>query len=180
MRITRENTTGLIIDIQERLFPVMNNKETLLKNSKILVKGLQVLGISTVFTQQYTSGLGKTLDEISSLAPGFAYFEKSDFSSYNVPEYQLFLEQQNCENVIIAGIESHVCVLQTAVDLKQSGYNSIVVTDCTDSRTNATKQLAMERFRHEGIMMTSYESILFELTASAKAAEFKTISKLIK
>ena len=180
MRITRENTSGLIIDIQERLFPVMNNKETLLENSKVLIKGLQVLGISTVFTQQYTNGLGKTLEEISSLVPGFTYYEKSDFSCYDVPEYQLFLEQKNCENIIIAGIESHVCVLQTAVDLKQAGYNPIVVMDCTDSRTEANKQLAMERFRHEDIMMTSYESILFELTASAKAAEFKTISKLIK
>jgi nicotinamidase-related amidase len=180
MRITRENTTGLIIDIQERLFPAMNNKETLLKNAKVLVKGLQVLGISTVFTQQYTRGLGKTLDEISSLVPGFTYFEKSNFSSFDVPEYQLFLEQNSCENVIIAGIESHVCVLQTAVDLKHAGYNPIVVMDCTDSRTEANKQLAMERFRSEGILMTSYESILFELTASAKAPEFKTISNLIK
>lgn len=180
MRISRENTTGLIIDIQERLFPVMENKETFLKNAQILVKGLQVLGISTVFTQQYTRGLGKTLDEISSLVPGFTYFEKSNFSSYDVPEYQLFLEQKNYENVIVAGIESHVCVLQTAVDLKHAGYNPIVVMDCTDSRTEANKQLAMERFRHEGIMMTSYESILFELTATAKAPEFKTISNLIK
>ena len=180
MRITRENTTGLIIDIQERLFPVMNNKEILLENSKILIQGLQVLDISMIFTQQYTRGLGETLTEISSLIPDFSYLEKSDFSSYEVPGYQLFLEQKNCENVIIAGIESHVCVLQTAVDLKQTGYNPIVVMDCTASRTEANKQLAIERFRHEGIMMTSYESILFELTASAKSPEFKAVSKLIK
>jgi nicotinamidase-related amidase len=180
MRITRENTTGLIIDIQERLFPAMNHGEALLRNVQTLVKGLQVLDISTVFTQQYTRGLGKTLDEISSLVPGFSFFEKSDFSSYDVPEYQLFLEQKNFENVILAGIESHVCVLQTAVDLKNAGYNPIVVMDCTDSRTEANKQLAMERFRHEEIMMTSYESLLFELTATAKAPEFKTISNLIK
>jgi nicotinamidase-related amidase len=180
MRITRENTTALLIDIQERLFPAMHDTETLLKNSQILVKGMQVLGISTVFTQQYTRGLGKTLEELSSLVPGFTYFEKSNFSSYDVPEYQLFLEQKNYENIIIAGIESHVCVLQTAVDLKQAGYNPVVVMDCTDSRTVGNKQLAMERLRHEGIMMTSYESILFELTETAKAPEFKTISNLIK
>ena len=84
------------------------------------------------------------------------------------------------QNVIICGIESHVCVLQTAIDLKEAGYTPVVVMDCVSSRSFDNVDLAMERFRHEGIMMTSFESILFELTRSASAAEFKEISKLVK
>ncbi len=83
-------------------------------------------------------------------------------------------------NVIICGIEAHVCVLQTAIDLKESGYNPVVVFDCVSSRTFDNVDLAAERFRNEGVMMTSMESILFELTRSADAPEFKEISKLVK
>ena len=84
------------------------------------------------------------------------------------------------KNIIICGIESHVCVLQTAVDLKEAGYNPVVVIDCVSSRTKESFEIAKERFRHEGILMTSYESVLFELTRSSAALEFKAISNLVK
>lgn len=90
------------------------------------------------------------------------------------------LEEKGAKNILIAGIESHVCVLQTAIDLKAAGYNPIIVFDCVSSRTKESKKLALERFRYEGIMVTSYESALFELLRGAKAPEFKTISKLVK
>jgi nicotinamidase-related amidase len=90
------------------------------------------------------------------------------------------LKVLEAKNIIICGIESHVCVLQTAVDLKKEGFNPIVVMDCVSSRTKENIEMAKERFRHEGIMMTSYESILFELTRSSVAPEFKAISKLVK
>lgn len=180
MRISKENTSALVIDIQERLFPVMAEKEVLLKNAKILVEGLQALNIPTAFTQQYSKGLGETLETVASLVPEFSFIEKADFSCYDAPDYLSFIDENKSKNIIICGIESHVCVLQTAVDLKEAGYNPIVVIDCVSSRTEANKALAIERFRQEGIMMTSYESILFELTRSAKAPEFRTISKLVK
>jgi nicotinamidase-related amidase len=90
------------------------------------------------------------------------------------------LNETGTRNIIICGIESHVCVLQTAVDLKESGFNPIVVMDCVSSRTKENIEMAKERFRYEGIMMTSYESILFELTSSSAAPEFKTVSTLVK
>lgn len=180
MRITKENTVGLIVDMQERLFPVMNEKETLLKNCQILIEGLGVLGIPLVVSQQYTKGLGETLPEIQSLIHDFEYIEKKDFSCWDTPEIAEILNELGAQNIIICGIESHVCVLQTAVDLKAAGMNPIVVVDCISSRSKANYELAKERFRAEGILMTSYESILFELTRSAGAPEFRAISKLVK
>ncbi len=180
MRITKENTTGLIIDIQERLFPVMYEKEKLLKNCQILISGLKELSVPIVVSQQYTKGLGETLPEIKSLIPDFDFSEKRDFSCCDEQALMDKLKEVRAQNVIICGIESHVCVLQTAIDLKDVGLNPVVVMDCVSSRTKENIELAKERLRFEGIMMTSYESILFELTRSSGAPEFRTISKLVK
>ncbi|SHI47834.1 Nicotinamidase-related amidase [Tangfeifania diversioriginum] len=180
MRITKENTTGLIIDIQERLFPVMWKKEKLLKNTTMLVSGLNELGIPLVATQQYTKGLGETLQEIKTAVPEFEYIEKRDFSCCDEPSVLEKLNLSGTQHVIICGIESHVCVLQTAIDLKEAGMNPVVVMDCVSSRSPESIKLAKERFRFEGIMMTSAESILFELTRSSAAPEFRAISKLVK
>ncbi len=180
MRVTRENTIGLIIDIQERLFPVMHEKENLLQNCQILIQGLNELSVPLLVTQQYTRGLGATLPEISKLIPGFKSIEKTTFSCYDVPEVREEIKDKSAQNIILFGIESHVCVLQTAVDLKEAGFNPVVVMDAVSSRTTQNIELAKERYRHEKIMMTSYESLLFELTRTAGTAEFKTISKLVK
>jgi len=180
MRITKQNTVGLIIDIQDRLFPVMFEKEKFLNSCRILIHGLAELQIPLLVTQQYTKGLGETHPEIKSLIPEFNFVEKREFSCCDEPNVLDKLKRLNTKNVILCGIESHVCVLQTAVDLKDAGLNPIVVMDCVSSRTIENIELAKERFRFEGIMMTSYESILFELTRSSGANEFRTISKLVK
>lgn len=180
MRITTENTIGLIIDIQERLFPAMFEKEVLLKNCLTLLQGLAELNIPQIVTQQYTKGLGDTLSEIKTAIPNFDYIEKRSFSCCDEQLVAEKLKALNASNIIICGIESHVCVLQTAVDLKDAGLNPIVVMDCVSSRTKENIELAKERFRFEGIMMVSYESILFELTRSSAVPAFRAISKLVK
>jgi nicotinamidase-related amidase len=180
MRILRENSIGLVIDIQERLVPAMEENEVLVENCKKLIEGLQILGVPMLVTQQYTKGLGETIEDVKALFPDFQYIEKKDFSCYDEPVFAEKLALSGAKNVIICGIESHVCVLQTAVDLKVAGYTPVVVSDCVSSRSFDNLDLAAERFRHEGIMMTSFESILFELTRSAGAPGFKEISKLVK
>lgn len=180
MRITKENTIGLVIDIQERLFPVMWENEVFLNNCKILISGIAELKLPLVTTQQYTKGLGETLSEIKSVINDFSFIEKRDFSCCDEPVFSEKLKELGVKNIIICGIESHVCVLQTAVDLKSLGLNPVVVMDCVSSRTKENIELAKERFRHEKIMMASYESILFELTRSSGAEEFRAISKLVK
>lgn len=180
MRITKENTIGLIIDIQERLFPAMFEKESLLKNTLVLIQGLKVLQIPLIVTQQYSKGLGETIQGIKSVIPDFGFIEKRSFSCCDEPVFIESLKKTEAKNVIICGIESHVCVLQTAVDLKAAGFNPVVVMDCVSSRVAASIEIAKERFHLEEIIMTSAESILFELTRSSAAPEFKAISNLVK
>ncbi len=180
MRINRENTVGLIIDMQERLLPAMEESEMLLTNCQTLINGLQELNVPILATQQYSKGLGQTVEPISSLIKDFKPIEKKDFSCCDESSFAAELEKTHAMNIIIAGIESHVCVLQTAIDLKEAGLNPVIVMDCVSSRSFDNVDIAAERFRHEGIMMTSYESILFELTRTASAPEFKAISKLVK
>lgn len=180
MRITKENTVGLIVDVQERLFPVMPEKEKLLKNCLTLVKGLIELQLPLVITQQYTKGLGETVPEIKEAVPEFNFIEKRAFSCCDEPAVIERLKALDAKHIIICGIEAHVCVMQTAIDLKDAGLQPVVVMDCVSSRTQENIDWAKERFRFEDIMMTSYESILFELTRSSGAPEFRTISKLVK
>jgi nicotinamidase-related amidase len=180
MKISREQTACLVIDIQERLVPVIHEKEALLKNCGILIEGLQALGIPMLVSQQYTKGLGETVPEISSLFSDFGFIEKRDFSCCGEPEVMLQLNMTGAKNIIVCGIESHVCVLQTVLDLQENGFNPIVVTDAMSSRTPYSIEIAKERFRYEGVLMTSVESLLFELTRSSAAPGFKVISKLVK
>ena len=180
MRILKENTVGLIIDIQERLFPVMYEKEKLQETTKILIDGLQKLEIPLLLTQQYSKGLGETIPEIKSKITSFEPIEKRAFSCCDEPSLTQKLSELKAKNIIICGIEAHVCVLQTAVDLKDAGFKPIVVMDCVSSRKVENIELAKERFRFEGILMASMESILFELTRSSATSEFKAISKLVK
>lgn len=180
MRILRENCTGLVIDIQEKLFPVIAEKEALLVNAKRLIEGLQILGIQTIFTQQYSKGLGNTLSEITSAINPFSFIEKNTFSCLDEPVYSSFLKSSNKSIVLICGIESHVCVLQTAIDLQENRFIPVIIEDCISSRKLSEKETALKRFDMEGIRISTVESILFELTRSAGANEFKSISKLVK
>lgn len=180
MRLERKYAAGLVIDIQERLFPVVTCRDEFMKNALILIKGLQVLGIPLIVTQQYTRGLGETLPEIREVIPGFSYIEKRDFSCCGEPSVMEKLATLAVRQVILLGIESHVCVLQTALDLKEAGMTPVIVADAVTSRTPESVDLAKERFRHEGIMMTSTESLLFELTRTSTAPEFREISRLVK
>ena len=180
MRIDKKGTAGLVIDIQERLFPVMAGKEEFLRNTLTLIRGLQVLGIPLVVTQQYTRGIGETLPEIREIFPDFTYLEKRAFSCCDEPAVMERLTALQTRVVLLFGIESHVCVLQTALDLKEAGLLPVIVADAITSRSLTSLELAKERFRHEGIMMTSVESILFELTRTTAAPEFREISRLVK
>ena len=180
MRIIKNKTLGLVIDIQERLFPAMWEKDRFLHRCLILLKGLNVLNVPLVVTQQYTKGLGETIGGIKSVIPGFSSLEKRDFSCCGDPDFNHVIQKSGAENIVICGIESHVCVLQTAIDLKEQGLNPVIVADCITSRSETDLKFALERFRHENIMMATCESILFELTKTSKAVEFKTISALVK
>jgi len=180
MRITKDNTAAIIIDIQERLFPHMYNKEVLAQNTAILIQGLRLLNIPLIATEQYPKGLGKTIPEITGLLEGKDIVEKISFSCCDESRFLRELNRLNKKYILLAGIESHVCVLQTALDLIDSGYHPVLVEDCVSSRKKNDKKIAVERIRQEGGMITTYESVLLELCRVAGTETFKQISGLIK
>ena len=180
MQFFKEDSILVVIDMQEKLLPHMKQSELLLKNTKILVEGANILGVPVVFTQQYTKGLGETVPEIQSIPQKFEFIEKTSFSCYKNADFESTLSKLGCKNVIIAGIEAHVCVLQTVLDLIENGYHPVVVRDCVSSRKDFDLQTAFDRMAREGVLFTSYEAILFEMLGNAKDPSFKAISTLVK
>lgn len=180
MRIELENCVSVVIDIQERLFPHMADNELFLSKSERLLNGLNVLGVPVLVTQQYSKALGATLPSVVSLIKDFNSIEKIAFSCCDEPVFLEALKATKKKNVIILGIESHVCVLQTVLDLLSDGYQPIVVEDCVTSRSLTDKATSIERMRSSGAIITSYESVLFELTRTAGTDQFKAISKIVK
>lgn len=176
MRIERNETAALVIDYQEKLVPVMHEKKSLIQNSSILLAGLQLLGIPMVITQQYTKGLGTTVKEITDAVGTEEYIDKISFTAFDCVEEKI----QDKKFIIVCGMEAHICVLQTVVDLIAKGYIPVVVEDCVSSRKASDRKVALKRMRDEGAIVTTYESILFELLKVAGTEESKRIQRLIK
>ncbi|ASB50156.1 isochorismatase family protein [Alkalitalea saponilacus] len=180
MRIEKEQSIAVIIDVQERLFPHIHESEKLAVNLQILIEGLNVLQVPIKVTEQYKKGLGETIPAIANLLTGCKSVEKTAFSCCDEPAFLSDIEKKPAKFVILAGIESHICVLQTALDLKANGFQPVVVEDCVASRNPENKRIAINRMLQEGITVTSYESLLFELCRMAGTDQFKAISKLVK
>ncbi len=180
MRLFKEQSLGLMIDMQEKLFPRMAEKENLLKKTDILLRGFQILGVPLVVTQQYTKGLGSTISELADILASVSPLEKRSFSCCDAPEVFKTLQQHGRPNIIVFGIETHVCILQTTIDLINAGFTAVVVADCTSSRNLYDREIALERMASEGAVITTAESLLFEFTQTSEAEEFKMISALVK
>ena len=180
MRLNKENTIGVVIDLQEKLLPHMHNHEQLLSKNLTMVKGLRALNVPIVVTQQYTKGLGNTVKPINEAIGNFSYIEKLTFSCYREPSFIKIMNRSGKRNVVITGIESHICVMQTALDLLYNNFTPVVVSDAIGSRNPEDLKVALWRMRDVGCVMTTTESILFELCRQAGTPEFKEISKLVK
>lgn len=175
----KEDMLLIVIDYQEKIIPVMYEKEQLIENSRKLIQGFKILGIDTMYTQQYTKGLGMTIDELK-LYDNFEFMDKLHFSCYSDENIRHKIHDMDKEIIVICGIEAHICVLQTALDLLNDGYEVYIVEDCVSSRKKNDKDIALRRAESEGIVITTYESILFECLDKAGGSEFKEISALIK
>ena len=180
MRITLDNTMALVIDYQERLMPPIGNKETLVSNSRILLAGLESLRAPLIISEQYPQKLGSTLPEIKEVAAGAKAYPKTAFSCWQDQALKQAIFECGRKNIILCGLETHICVLQTAVDLMDAGYQVVYVADCLGSRRKHDHKLGLERLRQEGCLAATYESILFELTVGKDSPSFKTISNLVK
>lgn len=180
MRINVEDALFCLIDVQDKLYPHVTNKDEIEKNLVTLVKGLKVLSVPFIVNEQYKKGIGETIPSLKELVQEFAHFEKTTFSCYKNKETIDAINALNKKIVIVAGIETHVCVLQTCLDLLESGYEVVLVTDCCTSRKQNDTDVAITRLVQAGVIPTTYESLLFELTVNAKNPVFKEISVLVK
>ncbi len=180
MRIKPENSIFVQVDIQEKLFPHISNNEELEKNLQILIKGLKLHEVPVIVNEQYKKGIGETIPSIQELTKDYPHFEKTTFSCCGNEDGLNAIKASGRDIVILAGIETHVCVLQTAIDLLEEGFKVVLVTDCVNSRKEKDKEMAITRLVQAGAIPTTYESLLFELTVNAKHPVFKEISKLVK
>jgi nicotinamidase-related amidase len=178
--LSMQDTALVIIDVQEKLFRLMQEKEKLLDNLQRLIQGARVLGLPIILTEQYPQGLGPTLPEIISLLPGVKPLPKRVFSCYRDGQFRKEVEALSRKQVLITGIETHVCVYQTAIDLLNTGYGVHVVTDCVASRTAENKTLGLQRMNNAGAKLTGMEMALFELLEIAEGERFKEISRIVK
>jgi len=183
MRLHRERTILLIIDVQERLMPVIDECATVELNIARLIRGAHVLGIPAVVTEQYVKGLGPTVEPVRRALEetmGYQPIEKDCFSAQGSPDFTTRLSSSGRTQVLLCGVETHVCVYQTASDLLAAGYEVSLVGDAVSSRTSGNRETAIRRLITDGVSLTSTEMSLFELCVRSGTDEFRAISRLVR
>ena len=180
MRIKIEDTLFCLVDVQEKLFPHIGNKDELLRTLPILVKGMKTLDVPIIVNEQYKKGIGETIEPLKELVNEYEAYEKTTFSGCQNSDILNAFKKSGKKNIVVAGIETHVCVLQTCIDLLEGGFEVVLVTDCCTSRKQNDTDMAITRLVQAGVIPTTYESLLFELTLNAKNHCFKEISSLVK
>lgn len=180
MHIEREHAMALAIDMQEGLVPHIYRSNELIPRVTALIRGLRLLGIPIHVTEHYSKGLGHTIAPVAEALGECTPLEKMTFSACGHPEVQGAVLGGRGHFVICFGVEAHVCLLQTVIDIKAQGRQPIVVHDALSSRREFDIQVAVNRMRHQGAIVTTVESLLFELLGSAAEPEFKAMLAIAK
>ncbi|GFE60065.1 hydrolase [Geobacter sp. AOG2] len=180
--LERDKAVLVVIDVQEKLCLAMDDKilHKLTRNIATLLETAQELEIPVLITEQYVKGLGATLPELKEKAAGAGYFEKMAFSCCGSSDFMSKLESTGRTQIIITGMETHVCVLQTVIELRDAGFEVHVVNDAVMSRSKRNWQIAAEAMTLTGAVPTSTESVLFQLLKVAGTEAFKKLSKLVR
>jgi len=180
LKIDKDEAVLVVVDYQDRIVPAMNEGKQVIETAAKFIRGCRVLGLPVIVTQQYTKGLGETVPGIKEALGAFEPVEKKSFSAAGSKEFMRRLEGSDRETVIVIGIEAHVCVEQTVLDLIGEGYDVFVITDCISSRHKADMHEACRRMVHSGAVLTTYEAALFEMLGSASEPGFREISAIVK
>ena len=180
MRIKAEDSAVLVIDYQERLVPVIHDNVSIVEKTVTLLKGARALGLPFILPRQYPKGLGDIIGEVKEAVGEYTPFDKLSFSACGETEIMDHLRSLGKKHVIVCGVEAHVCVLQSVIDLIAAGFTPVLAADCIGSRFPYDKEIALLRAQQEGALLTTAEAILFEMTERAGSDTFKTISKLVK
>ena len=178
--LDRNRSVLVVIDIQERLFPHVFQNRQMLVRVELLLEAARVMQIPVLLTEQYPKGLGRTIEEISKAIPDTAPLEKMDFSCVPAPGFREALKFYHRDQILLAGIETHVCVTQTALDLASQGESVFVVADATASRRELDAQLALERLSRSGLTVVTAESVVFEWLRRAGTDEFRAMQPKLK
>lgn len=178
--LQREKTALLVIDIQERILPVIFEYERVIENTLKLVNGFKILNLPIYFTEQYTKGLGTTESKIKYALEGIEVIQKMTFSCFGAGDLFEQLKKKGIEQIVVCGVEAHVCVLQTVLDLLAQDLQVHVAADAVSSRRKFDYEIALRRMESNGAEVTLAESVLFELLNICGTDEFKAVSKLIK
>jgi nicotinamidase-related amidase len=183
LRLDRTQAVLVVIDVQEKLLPVIHGGDEVARNIERLIRGCHLLDVPAVVTEQYVKGLGPTIEPLrSALAEtgGYHPIEKSCFSAQGCELFASRLATLERRQVVVAGIETHVCVYQTVGDLLRAGFDVTIVGDAVSSRTERNRDLALQRMVADGAKLSTTEMALFELTKVSGTDEFKSISRLVR
>lgn len=178
--LDKSDTALVIIDIQDRLAAVMKVKDEVIKNCLHLIELSKMLNIPIIVTEQYPKGLGYTVAEIKEQLPSYQPVEKLTFSCCEEPNFLNEIKKLNKRTIILTGMETHICVLQTCIGLLREGYHVHLVRDAVCSRSKENWKTGVEFMRDAGAVVTCTETVLFQLLKVAGTEEFKAISKRIK
>ncbi len=178
--LDRSRAALAVIDMQEKFRPVMPDFDEVAQKISVMVQGCTILKIPILVTEQYPQGLGHTCSEIAPHIESINPIEKITFSSCGVPEFDMQLREKHIEQVIVVGIEAHICVSQTVHDLLQLGYQVHLISEAIGARFPHNREVALNKMQKAGAIISSIEMSLFEMMKSADVAEFKAIQKLIK
>lgn len=178
-RLDREDVVIFIIDIQERLAPVIRDKDKIINNNQILLEAAKEIEIPVIATEQYPKGLGSTVDQLREYLPAENIFAKNSFTAY-IDQVEEKLKSLDRKKIIVTGMEGHICVYQTSRDLIEEGYKVHIVEDGVGSRTKNNLNNGLEQMREMGAVINNTESVIFDLLKVAGTPEFKKISQLIK
>jgi len=182
-RLDRKNALLVVIDVQEKLAAVIHEQDSLQRNIERLIRGCHLLGVPAIVTEQYPRGLGSTSELLqNSLREtyGLNAIQKMCFSAGGSDEFMSAIRSSGRRQVLICGIETHVCVYQTVKDLLGAKFEITLIADAVSSRTPSNRDIAIRRMEREGAKLSSTEMALFELTVNAGTDEFKAISRLVK
>jgi nicotinamidase-related amidase len=174
------NCCLVVVDVQGKLAQLMSDKEGLFQNIQILIKAARILRIPILWCQQVPEALGPTVPEIAELLTPVAPINKASFSCCGAEDFNVKLEALDRKQILLCGIETHVCIYQTAVDLTENGLDVTVIADAVSSRSPENKQNALIRIASEGAHISSTEMVLFELLKTAQHPQFRQIARLVR
>ena len=179
--LDKDKTALVVVDLQEAFrFPI-NDFAEIASRTSIVVRGFQILNLPIIVTEQYPKGLGRTAEEILfSLPQDFEFIEKTAFSSCGASSFMEKLRETGAKQIVLCGLETHVCINQTAHDLLNEGFEVHLLTDCVSSRFELDKATALRKMQMNGVVPSCVEMALFELMKDAKHEQFKEIQELIK